>query len=122
LRSRATAVIFRDKKVLLVRDKGKEKFSLPGGAIKASEPTVSAAAREVFEELGLHITKVTRLHDCDFRGSVNEHKVCLLEVNGEPYLKGHELDKFMWWDTKEPIPIYGHVISILEKVKSQEKA
>ena len=81
------------------------------------EPTVSAAAREVYEELGLHVVMVKRLRGCDFKGSLSEHKVCLVEAEGEPRLKGHELDKFIWWDMKRPIPVYTHVNSIISRVK-----
>jgi 8-oxo-dGTP pyrophosphatase MutT (NUDIX family) len=117
VRQRGTAVVIRDGKVLLVRDRGKHRFSLPGGAVNKNEPTVSAAAREVYEELGLHINMVKRLRECDFKGSLSEHKVCLVEADGEPHLKGHELDKFIWWDTEEPIPVYEHVNAILKKIK-----
>ena len=116
MRPRGTAVLIRQDKVLLVRDKGKHKFSLPGGEINKNEPAVSAAAREVYEELGLHVTMVRRLHKCDFKGSLSEHKVCLIEANGEPRLKGHELDKYIWWDMKTPLPVYEHVTNILEKL------
>ena len=117
MRQRGTAVVIRDGKILLVRDRGKHHFSLPGGATKKGEPTVSAAARELYEELGLNVVKVTRLRECDFKGSVSEHKVCLIEASGEPHLRGHELDKFMWWDMKESVPIYAHVKGILSKIK-----
>lgn len=117
MRKRATAVVIRNGKVLLVRDRGRHRFSLPGGAIKRGEPTVSAAARELYEELGLYAVKVTRLRECDFRGAVSEHKVCLIQASGEPHLRGHELNKFIWWDMKEPIPIYAHVKNILKKIK-----
>ena len=117
MRKRGTAVVIRNGKLLLVRDKGKHHFSLPGGAVNKDEPSVSAAARELYEELGLHIISVKRIPECDFKGSLSEHRVCLVEANGEPYLKGHELDKFMWWDMKEPIPVYEHVERIVEKLK-----
>ena len=117
MRKRGTAVVIRDGKVLLVRDRGRHRFSLPGGAIKKGEPTVSAAARELYEELGLHAVKVTRLRECDFRGAVSEHKVCLIQASGEPRLRGHELDKFIWWDMKESVPVYAHVKNILRTIK-----
>lgn len=117
MRQRGTAVIIRNGKVLLVRDKGHHHFSLPGGALKKGEPTASAAARELYEELGLHPVKVTRLRKCDFRGSVSIHKVCLIEASGEPHLRGHELDKFIWWDMKKPIQVYAHVKNILKKIQ-----
>ena len=117
MRQRGTAVVIRDGKVLLVRDKGKHRFSLPGGKIERNEPTVSAAAREVYEELGLRVTLVKRLRECDFKGSLSEHKVCLIKAAGEPKLRGHELDKWIWWDMKDSIPVYEHVTNILKKIK-----
>jgi len=117
MRQRGVAVVIRHGEVLLVRDKGKHRFSLPGGAIKKGEPTVSAAARELYEELGLKAVKATRRRDCDFRGAVSKHRVCLIQASGAPHLKGHELDKFIWWDMKKPIPVYAHVQHILRKLK-----
>ncbi len=116
MRQRGVAVVIRHGKVLLVRDKGKHRFSLPGGAIKRGEPTVSAAARELYEELGLKAVKATRRRDCDFRGAVSKHRVCLIQASGRPHLRGHELDKFVWWDMKKPIPVYVHVDNILERI------
>ena len=123
MRKRVTAVVIRDGKVLLVRDKGLASFSLPGGAIKNGEPVKSAAIRELYEELGLQSIKVIRLPECDFKGSVNDHKVCLVQAEGEPHLKGQELDEFVWWDIKEPITVnsYAHVNNILKRFRSRQK-
>lgn len=112
MRQRATAIVIKGGKVLLVRDKGHSKFSLPGGAIEHGEPTISAVARELSEELGLNLVKVTRIRHCDFRGSLSEHKVCLVEVVGEPHLRGHELAEFIWWDMNDKTPIYAHVLHV----------
>jgi 8-oxo-dGTP pyrophosphatase MutT (NUDIX family) len=120
MRNRGTAVIFRNGKVLLVRDRGKRRFSFPGGGINKNEPVVSAAAREVYEELGLHVTKVERLRQCDFKGSLSIHKVCLVEADGEPKIRGHELDQFRWWDMEEPLPVYEHVRAVLSTVRSSK--
>ena len=116
LRQRGTAVVVRNNKVLLVRDKGKNRFSLPGGGIKYNEPATSAAGRELFEELGLSPVKITRRRDCDFDGSTSHHKVCLIEARGEPRLRGNELDKFIWWDMKASVPVFAHVGVILTKM------
>ena len=112
-RRRRTAVVIRKGRVLLVRDKGRSRFSLPGGGINKGEPTASAAARELYEELDLRAQKVIRLHHCDFRSPLTEHRVCLIEASGEPRLRGHELNKFIWWDMNAPVPIFGHVTAIL---------
>ncbi|MBI4287788.1 MAG: NUDIX domain-containing protein [Chloroflexi bacterium] len=95
MRARATAV-FRDGNVLLVRDKGKHKFSLPGGGIKSDEPSIAAAVRELYEELGVRARKAERVFKCDFRGSLSQHKVCIVEAEDSPRLRGEELDKFIW--------------------------
>ena len=113
MRNRAVAVVVRRNKVLLVRDRGKHRFSLPGGGIRKGEPTVSAAARELYEELGLRARSVERLRHCDFRGAFNHHRVCRVEALGRPRLRGHELDRFVWWDMRDSLPLYGHVTSIL---------
>lgn len=116
LRNRGTAVVIRDGRVLLVRDRGRHRFSLPGGGIKGNEPAASAAGRELFEELGLSPVKITRRRDCDFKGSASHHKVCLIEARGDPRLRGHELDKFIWWNMKDDMPIFAHVKFILGKL------
>lgn len=116
-RQRATAVVFRDKDVLLVRDRGKHHYSLPGGVINKREATEEAAKRELYEELGLHSNRVTRLRQYDFRGIVNNHKICLVEATGEPHIKSHELDSYLWWNMKDNVPVYHYVKIVINKLK-----
>lgn len=115
LRQRATAVVLRDGKVLLVKDRRARRYSLPGGGIKRREPAVCAAARELYEELGLEATKVTRLPECDYGGALNSHQVCLIEADGQPILRRLEIESYIWWDLKEPVNILPHVTVILRK-------
>lgn len=116
-RQRATAVVFRDKKVLLVRDRGKHHYSLPGGSINKKERTIEAVKRELYEELGLHSVKVTRFREYDFRGIVNKHKVCLIEATGEPHIKSYELDSYLWWNMKDNVPVYRYVRVVVNRLK-----
>jgi 8-oxo-dGTP pyrophosphatase MutT (NUDIX family) len=116
VRVRATVVVLRDNKVLLVRDKGKPKYSLPGGGIERNETTITAATRELNEELHLPVQSITRRHDADFKGSLSFHKVCLASIDNEPHLTGNELTEFMWWDMKNKIPVYTHVKYILHEL------
>lgn len=113
MRRRATAVVIRNGKVLLVRDKGKHHFSLPGGGVHHREPSVSAVARELYEETGLRATKVVRVFN--YRGKANEHRVYLVEASGHVRLK-KELSDFVWWDGKTTIPRYSHVTNILARI------
>ena len=46
-------LVMRDGKCLVVRDRGRKNYSLPGGAIERGEPALAAAAREVYEETRL---------------------------------------------------------------------
>jgi len=85
LRRRATAVVIRDGKVLLVRDKDKHRFSLPGGRVHHDEPYLSAAARKLYEETRLRATKVVQIFN--YHGKVNEHRVFLVESDRHVYLR-----------------------------------
>jgi len=118
-RYRATVVIFRDDKILLVRDKGRRDFSLPGGAFKHNETTIQAGIREVCgEELGgIRVISAERLRHCDLDGRRAYHKVCSLTIQGEPYInRRKEIDKVIWWDMKSKVPVQGHVKYILRKL------
>jgi len=117
-RYRATAVIFNDYKVLLVRDRGKKDYSFPGGGFKKNETTIQAGIREIKEELKLNVTSAIRARHCDLQGRRANHKVVLLEIKGTPQIKINyrELDSFIWWDMKEKLPVQGHVIYILKKL------
>jgi len=116
VRIRGTSVVFRDGKVLLVRDRGKLKFSLPGGGTHHHEPSMAAAIRELHEELGMRARKAERISRCDFEGSQSKHKVSLIETDDEPRLRDKELEEFIWWDMKADIPRFSHVDQILEKL------
>jgi len=115
-RRRATAVVTRDGKVLLVKERGQDRYSLPGGGIRRSEPVAAAASRELREELGLRAVTVTRSPEYDFEGSFNLHHVCLVEADGEPRLRQLEVSAFLWWDMLEWVPILPHVRCILQKI------
>jgi 8-oxo-dGTP diphosphatase len=117
MRNRATVVIRKDNKVLLVRDKGKTRYSLPGGGIERDETTITAATRELNEELRLSVHNISRCCNADFKGSLSFHKVCLVSVDNEPRLTGNELAEFIWWDMKIKIPVYSHVPNILRRLK-----
>lgn len=115
MRIRGTAVVIRDGKVLLVKDRGKHKYSLPGGGRNRNEPSLAAAARELYEELGMRAIKAQRIFKCDFEGSFSKHEVSLIETNDDPDIRS-ELEHFIWWDMKDDIPRYAHVNFIMKKL------
>lgn len=114
-RYRATALIIKDSKILLVRDRHRNDYSMPGGGFKSDESTIQAGIREVFEELKLKTISAERLRFCDFKGERAIHKVCLLKVEGKPHIDRHELSEFVWWDMKSEISLQGHVKKILHE-------
>lgn len=116
LRPRATAVVVRNGKVLLARNRGQRLFALPGGGIRNGESVEAAAARELYKELRLESVRIERLPHWDYEGSANRHHVCLVHANGEPVRRRLELSGLKWWDMKEPVPVFRHVTAILSKI------
>jgi ADP-ribose pyrophosphatase YjhB (NUDIX family) len=121
MRRRGTAIVERDGKILLVRDKHKHRYSLPGGAAKKGEPAIAAAIRELYEECRMNTVCAKRRFDCDHKGTLSHHKVSLLISEDEPQIKANELDDYMWWDTVDDIPRYAHVDEILKKYRKDKE-
>ena len=117
-RIRAVALIRKENKFLLVRDRGVSSFLLPGGRIEENETVLGAAIREIYEETGLEAVKAIRLKELDYEGEKNIHKTCFLKVdNYNIRLNTKELKDYVWWDGEEDIPAYKHVKKIISKFK-----
>lgn len=112
LRPRATAVVVRDDRVLLVSD-GAGIFMLPGGGIEPGERPEAAAARELHEETGLTATRTEYLFSWD--SGTNRHLLFLVEADGDVEI-GSEISDFRWWDGRECLPAYPHVAVVLERL------
>ena len=121
MRIRGTAVILRDGKVLLVRDRNKKSFSLPGGKREHNETSFGAAVREVYEELGMVSIKAERVFECDYKGRYSIHHVTVIKTNDFPVIKDGELEAFLWWNLKDNIPKYAHVDYIMKKFMEVSK-
>jgi ADP-ribose pyrophosphatase len=63
------AIVFKDKKVLLVR-RGKpparDLWAIPGGSVKVSETLQRAAEREIYEETGITIQALEPIYTFDY--------------------------------------------------------
>lgn len=118
-RQRATALVIQDGKYLIVRDKGRRRYSLPGGGIDRGEAALTAACRELGEELGLKAYKAERLFDYNSEESFNVHKVVLVHAGGNIRINRHELESYMWWDGKSDVPVYPNVANIIARYQNE---
>ena len=115
LRPRASVVVVRNDRLLLVSDEDGI-FMLPGGGVEPGERPEAAAVRELHEETGLTATRAEFLFTWD--GAANRHFVYLVEADGEVQI-GPEISDFRWWDRTECLPTYAHVAVVLERLNSQ---
>ena len=83
LRNRATVVVIRDGKVLLVRGSSgrSSEYMMPGGGIDDGELPIAAAARELWEETGLRATGIDYL--LTYETAIHKHVVFRVEAEGE---------------------------------------
>lgn len=112
-RHRATVIVRRDDCVLVVRDRGRPTYALPGGGIEGGELPIVAAARELYEETGLEASAIRFLFV--FEGKYNNHHLYEVEAEGEVAVRG-EVDGYAWWDMRDDTPVYPHVRGILERL------
>ena len=112
LRERATAVVVRDGRVLLVRGRAEE-FMMPGGGIEPGETPMAAAVRELREETGLAAARTEPLFV--WESAIQRHHAFRVEAEGEVEM-GPEIGEFIWWDRRECLPTFPHVEAILERL------
>ena len=113
-RRRATLILRRDGRVLLLRDIGRDFYALPGGGIDRDEPPIVAAARELHEETGLEATSIKYLFN--HLGKRTDHHVYAVEAEGEITIQDDEIESFAWWDTQDDTRVAPHVRQILERL------
>ena len=116
-RQRATAIVVRNEHILVVRDKFRPAFMLPGGGIDDGESPVVAVARELEEETTLKATAMQYLFTHD--GKYNHHYVFSVEADGNVDISHDPLVvEFAWWDGGPDVPVHPHVTEILRKAQS----
>ncbi len=115
LRPQATGVVTKNGKVLLVTDRGRDRYSLPGGGIQPGELPISAVARELYEETGLRADKIELVFT--HRSRSQEHVVFLISAHHGRARPRNEIDAHLWWDGEADIALFPHVRVILAHPK-----
>lgn len=100
---------------MLVRDRGRRTFALPGGGIEEGEHADDAVVRELLEETSLNAVSVNHLFT--FGGKHNDHEVFHVETTGDVKIS-KEVEGFTWWDGLDGTPVFPHVRGILETWKA----
>lgn len=111
-RNRATALVTNEGRLLLVRERGAKRWSLPGGGMKKGEDPVAAAIRELDEETRLVALSATYLFH--YESPSQHHHVCLLEAEGKVELLKEELGDYRWWNGEKELPIIPSAVEIIE--------
>ena len=112
-RRRATVIAECDGYVLLIKEKGAHRYSLPGGGIERGESILEAALRELREETKLSVVKAERLFDHE--GATQDHKVVWASVRGNVQIQRKELSEYKWWNRKDEIALIDSAKAILSK-------
>jgi 8-oxo-dGTP diphosphatase len=99
--------VFRDRKLLVVRrvpdDYRGGMFELPGGGVEAGETFAECVVRELFEETGLRVRRITEfLGGFDYatrtKARVRKYSFVVQVEPGEVALAPGEHDAFAWID------------------------
>ena len=123
LRERATCVLIRDGKLLLVADRAL-KYLLPGGGVDPGETIEAAAVRELLEETGLVATRTEYLYV--FETASNRHHVFAVEADGpldeDKVRSAGEIHGFLWWDMESEVPVYPSVTEVRNRLRAAGQA
>ncbi len=128
IRRRATAIVMRDERLLLLREPEDTEFGLPGGGVEDDEPPSLAVVRELLEETGLAASRVAYLFDYyEFWDTDNPlapvvhqgyhywgqvHNVFRVDADGEVILSAEHCE-FTWWDGIADLPVWSGVKDML---------
>ena len=115
-RIRATLVAEQHGQVLLVKELGANRYSLPGGGIEKGESVLEAAIRELKEETNLEAVKAEYLFDHE--GTTQQHKVVWAAVWGKIQVQRKEISEYNWWNTTDDVPLLDSTAAILGRYRN----
>lgn len=125
---KGVALVETDMGILMVRERGNDVFSLPGGGADKGESRRSASMRELCEETGMKAISADYL--CHYMGNPfmsycgylmqNDVKVFVVQAKGEPIVK-HEIDEIAWWTPGCDLPLCRGLWKTLECYREYKK-
>jgi len=121
VRRRATAILIRNDRVLLLREPQDTEFHLPGGGVEQGELPISGVARELHEETGLSASKIEYLFNYyedwgedGIHFSDQDRSVFRIEADGEIRLSP-EIQEYIWWDRATDLRLFKWVKPMLSR-------
>ena len=111
----ARALLVREGKVLLVRKRGRRRYSLPGGAIEEGESGGDTLARHLEEQANLRVRGSHLLFS--YKSRVNRHRVFRVEAEGDVRVRSKVLDSYAWWDGNSGLPVRDSAREIIERAR-----
>jgi 8-oxo-dGTP diphosphatase len=102
--------------VLLVFDRFRRQWELPGGRIDPGETPLQAAVRELHEESGLRLSELTLAGYAGFRLTRPPRSEYAAIYTGHTstrrwhFVPNQEIGAIRWWDTTDPPPIDTQII------------
>jgi len=120
-RKRATAVVETNKGILLVSHSrhGKPTYMLPGGGVKRGERSQDAIKRELYEETGLHTSKINFLFNLETKHHL--HRAFWINTYGH-IRRRHETTHIRFYNnsTKNRYKLAWHVKAIINKYDNEK--
>ena len=114
-RDRATALVVREGKVLLIRNKGRRRYALPGGPIEEREPGGDALARHLKEKTRLKVRSSYPLFK--HKGSESRHRVFRVDADGKVRIRHKKLEAYVWWEGESDVPVRRSAREIISKAR-----
>ena len=118
---RATVLCIKDGKFLVVQERGRRHFSLPGGGVKKGEQSIAAAIRELKEETGLDVASIEYL--TSFQGKRAVHCVYIATpLEGTIKRQHSEISRISWVKLDSELGAHnfqGHVFKAIQELRTK---